>query len=122
MALETLKELKQIDGFGITRGKPEGMTWDEYDALRPKYPIHICDKINSISFKLQSGPIKETGVNGCQVDTIIKTASIILANLNSKFPCTENVRAIVCLEEALIHLRARKEDREKRGVEGTSKQ
>ena len=90
MALKTLKGIKEIGGFKIIRVKPEDMSWDEFDQLRDEYPINITDKMNCISFKIQDGPIKENGVNGCQVDTIIETCRIIIAGLDKKCPSDEN--------------------------------
>lgn len=120
MALETLAGLQTIGEYKITRGKPEDMSWDDFDNLRAEYPICITDNQNMISFKIQNGPIKEFGINGCQVDTLIETAKIMLAGLNKNFPCRENSLAITKLEEALLWLGARKARREKQGIEGTN--
>lgn len=80
---------------------------------------------NSTTFeltaKLQLGPIGEVGVNGCQVDDIIAFAREFITGLNKDFPCRENSLVITKLEEAEMWLRRRKEDREKRGVEGFNK-
>lgn len=120
MALETLKGVSQIDGFKIVRDKPDGMTWDEFDKMRDEFPINIVDRMNTISFKLQNGPVKEKGVNGCQVDTLIEAARIILEKLNDRHSCPENNMAIAALNDALGFLKARKLNREMRGVEGTN--
>lgn len=72
-----------------------------------------------INFQL--GPIKENGVNGCHNEDLI---AIIIDRLQSfqagDFSCRENALAITKLEEALMWLRKRTQDREDRGVEGTS--
>ena len=120
MALETLQGIKEIGGFKIVRKKPDDMTWDEFDKIRDKYPINITERMNTISFKIQNGPIKEVGVNGCQVDTLIEAAKIIIESLNKNFPCRENAIVITKLEEALLWSMKRKLDREKRNVEGTN--
>ena len=122
MALDTLKHLKQIGGFEITRGKPSEISWDEFDRARERFPIHITDDKNMISFKIQAGPIKEFGVNGCQVDTLIEAAMIMIDGLNRSFPCDENIMVLAKLESALRWLEIRKDNREKRGVEGLSKE
>lgn len=122
MAIETLKDIKEIDGFKIIRDKPTDMSWDEFDKIRNEYPINITDKINSISFKIQNGPTKEVGVNGCQVDTLIEAAKLMLEGLNDKFYSTYNTEAIRSLNAALTNLKHRKRDRELRNVEGESKQ
>jgi len=71
-----------------------------------------------VVFVGQRGPIKDVGVNGCQVDDVITFALGTLQALNKKFPCRENSLAITKLEEALHWLDARKQDREERKVEG----
>jgi len=121
MALETLKDIECIGEFDVTRCCPLTLLKDEYDRYRSRYPIYINNEFNEISFKIQNGPIKENGVNGCQVDTLIETAMIILMQLNINFPCRENSVAITKLDEALLWLLKRKSDREKRGVEGHNK-
>ncbi len=134
MALETLKGRKEIGGFKIVvmdelREKyPEKFNesgsmdykWFESE-IRPNNFIYVRNDVNSISFTIQNKPIKEVGVNGCQVDTIIETAQIMIEELNKKFPCWENKQAIGGLETALIALKNRKHNRELRGVEGLSK-
>lgn len=133
MALETLQGVTEIGGFGIVvmdelRAKyPEKFNesgamdyaWFEKD-IRPTNFIYVRQDKNSLSFTIQNGPIKEVGVNGCQVDTVIETAKVIIEGLNKKFPCRENSVAITKLDEALMWLDKRKKDREKRKVEGTS--
>jgi hypothetical protein len=106
MAIRELDGLAYIDGFEVTRSG---------EASKPIY-VHK----NAVGFVMQTGPIKEVGVNGVQVDTLIETARIMINGLNSKFPCIENERTIYHLEEALRQLKARKRDREARDVEGTS--
>jgi hypothetical protein len=112
MALETLKEIKQIDGFVVGR-MGTTPTEDEF--------IFINDSENTICFKIQNGPIRDVGINGCQVDQLISTAKLVIEGLNKNFQCRENSIAITKLEEALLWLEQRKKNREKRGVEGYSK-
>jgi hypothetical protein len=95
--------------------------WFETE-IRPRKHIYFRRDVNSLSFTLQDGPIKEVGVNGCQVDTLIAAAKLIIEGFNSQFPCDENVKAICALEEALVALDDRKKNREARGVEGLSKE
>lgn len=130
MALETLKNVKEIGGFQVRTDRDiqrifhngnrrllEAPNWEEW---RSKHPIIVDHLSNTISFKIQNGPIKEVGVNGCQVDTLIHAAMEILKGLNDQFPCKENEAAIDYLFDAITELENRKKDREQRGVEGTS--
>lgn len=133
MALETLKEVTEIGGFDVVvmdnlREKyPEkfnesgAMDWKWFEKeVRPNHFIYLRHDKNSISFTLQNGPIKENGVNGCQVDSMIEAAKLIIEGLNKQFPCRENSIVVTKLDEALLWLGKRKADREKRGVEGTN--
>lgn len=135
MALETLKGIKQIGKHNLIvmddlrEQYPEKFNesgsmdykWFEKD-IRPNNFIYVRHDVNSLSFTIQNGPIKEVGVNGCQVNEIVEAAKIIIEGLNSKFPCRENSMAITKLDECLMWLEKRTKDREKRGVEGLSKQ
>lgn len=72
-------------------------------------------------FKFQKGPIKEAGVNGVMnEDLIAMVIDRIQSFQESDYKCRENAVAITKLEEALMWLRKRTDDRERRGVEGTS--
>lgn len=126
MALETLKDVEEIDGFKVLAERPKkedgSVDWGKFDEMRKEQPIYIDHDVNMISFRIQNGPIKEVGVNGCQVDTLICTAAIILTKLNENFPCKENKAALASLGNAVSWLRTRKENREARGVEGLNKQ
>jgi len=75
----------------------------------------------SVEFRGQRGPIKEVGVNGCQIDDMIKFARMTIEVFNKKIPCRENSIAITKLQEAELWLLQRKLDREELGVEGKSK-
>lgn len=132
MALETLKDVYSLGGFPVVimdelREKfPEKfqesgqMDWVWFETeVRPKHFIYLRLDKNSISFTLQNGPVKENGVNGCQVDSLIHAAMQIIAKLNDKFPCRENDLAVSHLFKAIDALKARTADRETRGVEGT---
>jgi len=98
MALETLKDVGATPFVGV-----------DHEA-------------NTITFKIQDGPIKEHGLNGCQLDEMVRQAVTIIRGLNKKFPCRENSLAITKFEEGLLWLDARTKDRKFRGVEGKSEQ
>ncbi len=131
MAIKTLKGVEKIDGFSVVvmdelRAKypemfrPDGsMHYHMFEEkIRPTNFIYVRNDVNSISFTLQNGPVAEKGVNGCQVDTLIETAKIMLEGLNADFPSGYNMSAIWALDSAIAALRARKAEREARGVEG----
>ena len=126
MALETLKKFKKIGEYEILQDRvlneDGSVNWAETDIARKDKPIYIDHDVNMISFRMQAGPIKEKGVNGCQVDTLILAALYIIEGLNEQYRCRENSIAITKLEEALHRLEDRKKDRELRGVEGYSKE
>jgi hypothetical protein len=122
MALETLKGVEEIGGFEVMQVRPKNdegqVNWKLFDEMRKTKPIYIDHDVNMISFRIQNGPIKEVGVNGCQVDTLIEAAKLIIEGLNKQYPCRENALIITKLDEALLWSMKRKLEREKRGVEG----
>ena len=75
MALETLKGVKEINNHAVKR-----VEWNQPEDNH----IEINDKCNAITFRIQYGPIREKGHNGCQVDEIIKTSLLIVQGLNMK--------------------------------------
>lgn len=81
----------------------------------------VHGETSSVKFTVQSGPIKEFGVNGCQIDDVIAWAKDKIEGFNQAFPCRENSMIITKLDEALLWSAKRKMDREKRNVEGTNK-
>lgn len=142
MALETLKDIENIDGLDIVdivklkeetlRKQPEGSTrqerclngepWYRFfeREIRPNKFCYVRHDVNSLSFNIQNGPIKENGVNGCQVTDILKVCLHIYKGLNEKFPCKENAITITKLQEAIMWQEERTKDRITRNVEGTS--
>ncbi|MNJ66791.1 hypothetical protein D3C77_628990 [compost metagenome] len=75
--------------------------------------------IETIDF--QEGPVGEVGVNGISNEILL---SIVLARLqafqNSEFSTRDNAIAITHIEDALLRLNKRTDDRLARNVEGTS--
>jgi hypothetical protein len=122
MALQTLKDVKEIGGFEVYNASGLYFASDYAGWHDNQHPIMIDHNNNAISFKLQSAPISEVGINGCQVDTLIYAAMEILKGLNAQFQCKENDAAIDYLYDAITELENRKKDRETRGVEGTSQE
>ncbi len=69
----------------------------------------------------QEGPIKENGVNGVANEDLINMIICRLESFQkSPYQCRENAIAITKLQESLMWLRKRTQDREARGVEGTN--
>ena len=99
------------------------MDWKWFESeVRPHFFVYVRHGKNSISFTLQDGPIKEVGVNGCQVDTILMAAKAIIEGFNSEYPCKENESAIKNIGQAIDDLSAREKDRVSRGVEGYNRE
>lgn len=71
------------------------------------------------SIKFQDGLLKD-GRNGLTIEEAITEIIKRISLYNSKVPCRENIYALEWLNSALDNLNARTEDREKRGVEGTT--
>ena len=75
---------------------------------------------NFADIRFQKGPIKENKVNGCHHEDLI---AIVIDRLQSfqqtGYKCRENAVAITKLEEAMMWLDKRTQDRLNRGVEGT---
>ena len=116
MALKTLKGVEEIGGFPVFH-----YPRDANDTTGSVQFVLANHNENRLTFILQNGPIKERGVNGCQVDTLIEAAKLIIEGLNEKFPCEENEGAIHHFGVALSCLAQRTKDRTQRGVEGTDK-
>jgi len=64
--------------------------------------------------------MKEDGTfeNGTTLEEMLRVSIERLKDLNNRFGCRENSLAITKMEEALMWLNKRTEDRESRGVEG----
>lgn len=122
MALETLKNVDTIGGYGVVHIlKEEDREGFRVEHIEGKHSPIVVDHVdNSITFFLQNKPIKEVGVNGCQVDSLIHAAFIIIDGFDKQLPCAENKEVAQCLFDALMLLKKRTSDRESRGVEGTN--
>jgi len=77
-------------------------------------------QIASINF--QEGPIKEVGVNGLTNEVLLMMVLTRLqAFQNSEYSTRDNAIAITHIEDALLRLNKRTDDRVARGVEGFNK-
>ncbi len=79
---------------------------------------YVTEVGSTVTFVIQDGPIKEVGVNGVQIDEVIRWAKDKIAGFNKNFPCRENALIITKLDEALLWSYERKRERESRQVEG----
>lgn len=71
-----------------------------------------------VKFTIQSDPISEVGVNGCQASDMLEYVKCLFESLNDVFPCRENALTLTKLEEAIHWQDARTKDRMRRAVEG----
>lgn len=83
---------------------------DNHEDIKGLAPI--------VKFTVQSDPISEVGVNGCQAQDMLEYVKCLFESLNEAFPCRENALTITKIEEALHWQEARTKNRQKRGVEG----
>ena len=134
MALETLQGVMKtpsglniIDMNALKNSNPElfpngnQMDYKVFEeTIRPHNFIYVRHDVNSLSFTFQNGPVKENGVNGCQVTDILEVVKVIFEGLNEQHPHIENALTVAHIEAALEAQRRRTADREARGVEGTS--
>lgn len=74
-----------------------------------------------VSFKIQSDPIKEVGVNGCQAEDILRYVKCLFQSLNEAFGSPYNEETIQYIDLALAAQQKRTADRLARGVEGENK-
>ena len=76
-------------------------------------------EVNGIEVSIQHGPRKIHGINGTPIDSLIQICRSFLVKYNEDCPAVATAMAIVKLDEALLWLMSRTEDRTNRGVEGT---
>lgn len=74
-----------------------------------------------VKFTIQSDPIGEVGINGCQAVDILEYTKCLFESLNEAFPSLYNDSTIQALNIALSFQDARTKDRELRNVEGKNK-
>ena len=71
-----------------------------------------------VSFTVQSDPIGEVGVNGCQAVDMLEYVGHLFSSLNDAFPCPENHETLNAIQTALDAQAQRTANRIARGVEG----
>lgn len=80
--------------------------------------VRLDPAADTLQVKFQTGPRKEHGTNGEQVDVLIEIARDVVTSLNRSVPCDENTHAIRCMQEALWWLNERTRKRTESGIEG----
>ena len=74
-----------------------------------------------VKFTIQSDPIGEVGVNGCQASDMLEYVKCLFESLNEAIPNRETSITITKLEEAMMWQEKRTKDRKRRRVEGSMK-
>ncbi len=87
-------------------------SWTE-DGESGSYPVEVCD------LKFQNGGLKEVGANGITDQALIAVVLDRMRSFNDgQFRCRENSMIITKLEEAMLWMEKRSNDRARRNVEG----
>lgn len=109
MALETLKGVKEIGGFELGHmDDASALTKEEFKANGNRHVV-ADHNLNSLTFFIQNGPIKENGVNGCTVTTVIQAALMLLRTGEQN----SYIRgAILGLKESIKELDARPSEKD----------
>lgn len=110
---------------GLLTTKYTRVFHEDNDQIKFNAPHHfiVVNNEGAIVSRVdfQEGPIKENGVNGVANEDLINMVICRLQGFqNSPYACRENAIAITKLEESLMWMRKRTNDREARGVEGTN--
>lgn len=100
------------------------MDYNHMKELQLAYEQHSigvdCVETPYLHIKFQNGTVnKDEDVNGVLVEDLLVQAVGRLGYYNSQVPDRHNSIAIEHIEDALLHLYARQEERKHRGVEGT---
>lgn len=83
-------------------------------------PGHANIPPSDYVLRFQNGPISESGVNGISNEALLAIVEDRLKGFQGgAFACRENALALTKVQEAMMWLRFRTEERIARGVEGT---
>lgn len=74
-----------------------------------------------VKFTIQSDPIGEVGINGCQALDMLIYVGCLFESLNDAFPSSYNVTTMAHIENAIQAQHLRTADRITRSVEGQNK-
>lgn len=100
------------------------MDYNHLEELQLAYERHSigvdCVETPYLHIKFHNGTAnKDKGVNGVLVEDLLVQAAGRLKYYNSQLPDRHNSIAIAHIEDALLHLYARQQERKHRRVEGT---
>ncbi len=113
------RDIQLSDSIFIVNDKGENVRY-----LKKRFQVSPLNFVKThgskVTFTLQDGPIKEVGVNGCQIDAVLTWVRDKVKSFQDAVPCHENEKALDHIEEALFWFEKRRRDRETRKVEGTS--
>lgn len=92
------------------------------NQMPPEQNVYTLDNFASLSDKQEIVFYKKnedgTHVDGTTLEEMLRVSIARLKDLNNRFGCRENSIAITKMEEALMWLNKRTQDRILRGVEG----
>ena len=112
----------------MSRFKAQRIEPEDFEPAHRAYPytdgevssgVEVCG--NQVIFRGQMGAVSDVGVNGCQIDDLVKFSRVVIETFNQKVPSVENFCVLQALDEAIWWFKKRTEDRLRRGVEGTTK-
>lgn len=122
------KQIARIEGCFLFKAKimSDRCTVKALNAIDEKVSEYITVKNAQyeyavppvVSFTIQSDPVSEVGVNGCQVSDMLEYVKNLFVAADEAFPCDENKQTILKLKEAIHWQDARTKDRIRRNVEG----
>ncbi len=102
--------------------KGQGNANHVYDIMESQLHADGTSRKTFCTVGFQNGPIKEFGVNGVMNEDLIAIVIDRMRGFQSgDYKCRDNALALTKLEEALMWLRNRTNEREARGVEGMNK-
>ncbi len=111
---------KKYTQVNVMDERGQGNANHVYDVMERRLHTDGTSRKTFCTVNFQNGPIKEAGVNGVMNEDLIAIVIDRMRGFQSgDFACRDNALALTKLEEALMWLRNRTNEREARGVEGT---
>lgn len=115
--MKTIRETEHIRVIVLDESE-EGGACHEYETREVKED-EFGVSTHYAQIKFQKGPIKENGVNDCQIEDLLAICIHRIEGFQSgNFACADNQLALTCIQGALTSLNKRTKHRQNRGVEG----